>query len=143
MNCLSDGLLRLLVRHFACGICMAASCADAILAGGEFSLPDDSPSSRLDAEGLYSFVGSLDISASGYSYRGSAVSAFVALGAYTTGHNVDFNDDGAVDGELSIDFSTTSPCSILRNRCPIFCSRTVQRISYHDWGRKFDLLSQA
>jgi hypothetical protein len=47
--------------------------AYAILAGGEFSLPADSPSGRLDTEGAYSFVGALGISAGGFNYRGSAV----------------------------------------------------------------------
>jgi hypothetical protein len=45
----------------------------AILAGGEFALPSDAPSSRLDTEGAYNFVGVLEISAGGYLYRGSAI----------------------------------------------------------------------
>jgi hypothetical protein len=77
--------------------------AYAILAGGEFSLPVDSPSIRLDTEGVYSFVGSLDISAGGYSYRGSAV-ALSPNWVLSAGHNVDFNDDGLVDSGLGIDF---------------------------------------
>ena len=50
----------------------------AILAGREFDLPSDSPSNRLDTEGVYSFVGSLEIASGGYNYYGSA-SALSAL----------------------------------------------------------------
>ncbi len=75
--------------------------AHALLAGGEFDLPSDSPSNRLDNEGLFNFSGALEISAGGYLYRGSAtvLSPHWALSA---GHNVDFNDDGLVDNGLSI-----------------------------------------
>ena len=37
----------------------------AILAGGEFALPSDSPSNRLDTEGIYGFVGALEIASGG------------------------------------------------------------------------------
>ncbi|VGO16690.1 hypothetical protein PDESU_05281 [Pontiella desulfatans] len=74
----------------------------AILAGGEFSLPDDSPSSRLDTVDRYSYVGALDILAGGYNYRGSAV-ALSENWVLTAGHNVDFNDDGLVDDGLGVD----------------------------------------
>jgi hypothetical protein len=77
--------------------------AYAILAGGEFDLPADSPSSRLDTEGTYGFVGALDISSGGTSYRGSAV-ALSPNWVLSAGHNVDFNDDGLVDSGLGIDF---------------------------------------
>ncbi|MDF7822388.1 trypsin-like serine protease [Pontiellaceae bacterium B12227] len=73
----------------------------AILAGGEFSLPADSPSSRLDAESAYSFVGALEISANGYLYHGSAT-VLSRNWVLTAGHNVDFNDDGLVDDGLGI-----------------------------------------
>jgi len=56
---------------FFCIAMCCATCAHAILAGGEFDLPVDSPSSRLDAEGIYSFTGALEISAGGTSYYGS------------------------------------------------------------------------
>jgi hypothetical protein len=75
----------------------------AILAGGEFDLPADSPSSRLDASGLYSFVGALDISAGGYNYRGSGT-ALSEHWVLTAGHNADFNDDGEIDAGLSVNF---------------------------------------
>ncbi len=75
--------------------------AHAILAGGEFDLPSDSPSSRLDAEGAYGFTGALEISAGGYLYRGSAT-ALSPHWALSAGHNVDFNDDGEVDDGLAI-----------------------------------------
>jgi hypothetical protein len=75
--------------------------AHAILAGGEFSLPADSPSSRLDADGAYSFTGALEISSGGYLYRGSAV-ALSPSWVLSAGHNVDFNDDGLVDDGLGV-----------------------------------------
>ena len=77
--------------------------AHAIMAGGEFDLPADSPSSRLDTEGLYRFVGALEIGAGGYSYRGSGT-ALSEHWVLTAGHNADMNDDGLVDGDLSINF---------------------------------------
>ncbi len=77
-------------------------CTYAILAGGEFDLPADSPSGRIDTEGIYSFVGSLEIASGGYNYYGSA-SALSPHWVLTAGHNVDFNDDGQVDGGLSVD----------------------------------------
>lgn len=83
--------------------CSNPSLTHAILAGGEFSLPADSPSSRLDTEGLYSFVGALEISTGSGSYFGSA-SALSSHWVLTAGHNVDFNDDGEVDDGLSVNF---------------------------------------
>jgi len=71
------------------------------MAGGEFDLPADSPSSRLDTEGTYGFVGALEISSGGYNYYGSA-SALSPHWVLTAGHNVDFNDDGQVDDGLSV-----------------------------------------
>lgn len=65
----------------------------AILAGGEFDLPADSPSSRLDTNGLYSFTGALEISSGGFSYRGSGT-ALSPNWVLTAGHNADMNDDG-------------------------------------------------
>ncbi len=73
----------------------------AILAGGEFDLPSDSPSNRLDTEGIYNFVGALEIASGGYNYYGSA-SALSPHWVLTAGHNVDFNDDGLVDDGLSV-----------------------------------------
>jgi hypothetical protein len=81
---------------------MSVHSARAILAGGEFSLPADSPSSRLDAEGVYSFTGALEISSGGYLYRGSAT-ALSQHWVLSAGHNVDFNDDGLVDDGLATD----------------------------------------
>lgn len=77
--------------------------AHAILAGGEFSLPADTPSSRLDTEGLYSFTGALEISVGGSSYYGSGT-ALSPNWVLSAGHNVDFNDDGLVDAGLGVDF---------------------------------------
>ncbi len=58
--------LRILVYGLAT-ICVFQN-AHAILAGGEFDLPSDSPSNRLDTEGIYSFVGSLEIASGGCNY---------------------------------------------------------------------------
>jgi hypothetical protein len=73
----------------------------AILAGGEFDLPADSPSNRLDTDGAFGFTGALENSAGGYLYRGSAT-ALSPHWVLSAGHNVDFNDDGIVDAGLSI-----------------------------------------
>lgn len=81
-----------------------APCAHAILAGGEFDFPADSPSSRLDTEGIYDFVGALEITAGGYGYRGSGT-ALSPNWVLTAGHNVDFNDDGLVDPGVGINFN--------------------------------------
>lgn len=74
----------------------------AILAGGEFSLPTDSPSNRIDAEGTYSFVGALEISSDGTLYRGSG-SVLSPHWVLTAGHNVDLDDDGVVDDGVAVD----------------------------------------
>jgi secreted trypsin-like serine protease len=67
-----------------------------ILAGGEFDLPSDRPSQRLDTEGTFSFVGALEISNGTSSFKGSAV-AISREWVITAGHNVDLNDDGLAD----------------------------------------------
>jgi hypothetical protein len=77
--------------------------AFAILAGDEFDLPADSPSRRLDTNGLYSFTGALEISSGGYNYRGSGT-ALSRNWVLTAGHNADMNDDGQVDAGLAVNF---------------------------------------
>ena len=80
--------------------------AHAILAGGEFDLPSDSPSGRIDSlseNSPYNFVGALEISTGSGSYFGSA-SALSSHWVLTAWHNVDFNDDGNVDAGLSVNF---------------------------------------
>lgn len=67
-----------------------------ILAGGEFDSPADRPSSRLDTEGAFSFVGALEISNGTSNFKGSAV-AISRDWVITAGHNVDLNDDGLAD----------------------------------------------
>lgn len=67
-----------------------------ILAGGETALPADTPSGRLDAGGLFPFVGALEISAASGSYKGSAV-AISRDWMLTAGHNADLNDHGLPD----------------------------------------------
>ena len=80
-----------------------APSAHAILAGGEFDFPSDTPSGRIDSSGSYDFVGALEISAGGSSYYGSGT-VLSRNWVLTAGHNVDFNDDGLVDSGLGIDF---------------------------------------
>ncbi|MGL5017155.1 MAG: trypsin-like serine protease [Luteolibacter sp.] len=67
-----------------------------ILAGGETDLPADTPSGRLDAEGIFHFVGALEISGGAGSFKGSAV-AISREWVLTAGHNADLNDDGLAD----------------------------------------------
>ncbi len=85
---------------------MLSSSTHAILAGGEFDLPADSPSGRIDSlneNSPYNFVGALEISTGSGNYFGSA-SALSPHWVLTAGHNVDFNDDGEVDDGLSVNF---------------------------------------
>jgi hypothetical protein len=81
-----------------------APSALAILAGGEFDLPADSPSSRLDTAGLFNFVGALEINTGSSGYYGSAT-ALSPNWVLSAGHNVDFNDDGKADAGLNISFN--------------------------------------
>lgn len=83
---------------------LVAPSARAILAGGEFDLPADSPSSRLDTAGLFNFVGALEINTGSSRYYGSAT-ALSPNWVLTAGHNVDFNDDGQADSDLNILFN--------------------------------------
>lgn len=84
-----------------------APAAHAILAGGEFDMPVDSPSRRADVDGAdspFNFVGALEMMTSGgRTYLGSAV-AISPHWALTAGHNVDFNDDGTADTGLAVNF---------------------------------------
>jgi len=75
---------------------MATQIRRAILAGGEFSLPADSPSGRLDTGGVFSFVGALEVSDGVSIFTGSGV-ALSREWVLTAGHNADLNDDGLVD----------------------------------------------
>ena len=78
--------------------------AHAILAGGEFDLPADRPSNRLDPLGVdspYNAVGALSIFTGSQTYYGSAV-ALSPNWVLTAGHNVDFSDDGLVDAGLTV-----------------------------------------
>lgn len=105
----SGGLFSGFRRWF----CMLMTCAfslpayaHAILAGGEFDLPEDRPSFRLDplrAGSAFNFVGALEMFSGGSSYRGSAA-ALSPNWVLTAGHNVDFNDDGVPDDELTVNF---------------------------------------
>lgn len=75
----------------------------AILAGGEFDLPADSPSNRLDTMGMsspFNFVGGLQVMNGSSTYRGTAA-ALSRHWVLTAAHNTDFNDDGIPDSELS------------------------------------------
>ena len=81
--------------------------AYALLAGGEFDLPADSPSNRLDPltdASPLNFVGALDISLGGSNYIGTGA-ALSRHWVVSAGHNVDFDDDGAADADLGITFA--------------------------------------
>jgi secreted trypsin-like serine protease len=81
--------------------------AHAIQAGGEFDLPTDFPSQRLDdlsSSSSYAFAGALGISSGGSNYFGSGV-ALSQHWVLSAAHNVDFNDDGLPDSGLTIDFN--------------------------------------
>jgi hypothetical protein len=80
--------------------------AHAIIAGGETALPMDSPLLRVDPLGAtspFNAIGALAISAGGFSYKGSGI-ALSPHWVLTAAHNLDFNDDGAPDTGLAIDF---------------------------------------
>ncbi len=79
----------------------------AIMAGDENALPADSPANRLDLLGAaspFNAVGSLSISAGGFSYIGSAT-AISPNWILTAGHNLDLNDNGTPTPGLSINFN--------------------------------------
>ena len=79
----------------------------AILAGDENASPADSPANRLDTLGAaspFNAVGSLAISAGGYSYIGSAT-AISPDWVLTAGHNLDLNDTGTPTTGLSVNFN--------------------------------------
>lgn len=81
-----------------------APAAHAILAGGEFDTPVDSPSRRVDSDGgnsPFNFVGGLEMkTSSGQTFLGSVV-AISPHWVLTAGHNVDFNDDGLIEPGLA------------------------------------------
>ena len=82
----------------------------AIQAGGEFDLPSDFPSHRIDdltSSSEYSFSGGLGISIGETNYFGSGV-ALSRHWVLSAGHNVDFNDDGLPDSGLTIDYHLSS-----------------------------------
>lgn len=86
---------------------LAAASAHAILAGDETGLPADSPAARLDildSSSIFNAVGSLSISAGGFSYRGTAT-AISPNWVLTAGHNLDLNDNGSPDSGLNISFN--------------------------------------
>lgn len=75
----------------------------AIMAGGEFDLPDDAPSLRLDVAGEFQFVGALSITGGAGTFKGSAV-ALSRDWLLTAGHNADLDDDGLPDADWSAAF---------------------------------------
>jgi len=101
---MADFLTGLKIRQCLAGLCVLAglilqapaAITATILAGGETDLPADTPSGRLDPEGLFPFVGALEISAGAGNYKGSAV-ALSRDWVLTAGHNADLNDDGLPD----------------------------------------------
>lgn len=100
------GVRRLLCLFSPFWLLWLATPVHAILAGGEFDLPEDRPSWRVDGGGLESglnFVGALEMTLDGrrFSGTGAALSPNWVL---TAGHNVDFDDDGVPDAGLAADF---------------------------------------
>lgn len=97
-------------KHLAAALLitlLSASRVHAILAGDENALPADSPANRLDALGAaspFNAIGSLSISADGFSYIGSAT-AISPNWILTAGHNLDLNDVGSPTPGLSINFN--------------------------------------
>jgi len=87
-----------------CTLLVQAIPAYAILAGGEFDLPADTPSQRIDSLGAaspFNFIGALELTVGAQAYKGSA-SALSRNWVLTAGHNVDFNDDGRADDGLVV-----------------------------------------
>src|ERR1035437_6259314 len=79
----------------------------AIMAGDENALPPATPANRLDTLGSasqFNAIGSLTISAGGFSYIGSAT-AISPNWILTAGHNLDLNDVGSSTPGLSINFN--------------------------------------
>lgn len=77
------------------------------MAGDENALPADSPANRLDTLGAaspFNAIGSLSISADGFSYIGSAT-AISPNWILTAGHNLDINDTGSPTPGLSVNFN--------------------------------------
>jgi hypothetical protein len=97
-------------KHYAAIILITLAAAPrlhAIMAGDENGLPADSPANRLDTLGAaspFNAVGSLSISAGGFSYIGSAT-AISPNWILTAGHNLDLNDVGSPTPGLSINFN--------------------------------------
>jgi hypothetical protein len=76
------------------------------MAGGEFDLPTDFPSNRLDpltTMSPFNFVGGLEMTINSSRFFGSAV-ALSPNWVLTAGHNVDTNDDGQPDPGLTASF---------------------------------------
>jgi|TARA_B110000967_G_scaffold35446_1_gene34483 hypothetical protein len=77
------------------------------MAGGEFDLPVDRPSCRIDGLGSassYNFVGGLGIDTGSSNYFGTGV-ALSPHWVLTAGHNVDFDDNGSADPGLTIEIN--------------------------------------
>lgn len=93
-----------LIAVLAAGFSPArATLTATILAGGETTLPADTPSGRLDTAGEFPFVGGLEIGNGTSTYRGSAV-ALSDRWVLTAGHNADLNDDGLPDAAWTGNF---------------------------------------
>ncbi|MEI8290482.1 MAG: trypsin-like serine protease [Verrucomicrobiota bacterium] len=97
-------------KHLAAALLitlLSASRVHAILAGDENALPADSPANRLDTLGAaspFNAIGSLSISADGFSYIGSAT-AISPDWVLTAGHNLDVNDAGSPTPGLNVSFN--------------------------------------
>ena len=77
------------------------------MAGGEFDLPEDRPSWRIDpftTTSAFRSVGGLSIDAGTSTYYGTGV-ALSSNWVLTAGHNVDYDDNGTADPGLSIEIN--------------------------------------
>lgn len=77
------------------------------MAGDEFGVPEDRPSWRIDPLGQnspYSSVGGLGITSGSSNYYGTGV-ALSRNWILTAGHNVDYNDNGEPDTDLTVEIN--------------------------------------
>lgn len=90
-----------------CPFILFSPSAHAIMAGDEFGLPEDRPSWRIDPLGQnspYSSVGGLGITNGSSNYFGTGV-ALSRNWMLTAGHNVDYNDNGEPDTDLTVEIN--------------------------------------
>ncbi len=95
-----------------------------ILAGGEFGLPNDFPSNRLDLAGTssaFNAVGGLEMTLDSATYSGSGV-ALLPHWVLTAGHNVDIDSDGTADSGVSFSYHLPGVGSFTVDAVPVLGS---------------------